>query len=167
MQPRMPPMQQMGMGGMGGPGMGGPGMGGPGMGGPGMGGPPGMHQRPGGMQQDEPPSKKQKTEDNLIPEEIFLQKNKGPVMVKVMVPNVSDKPEWKLNGQTLEFSLPLTDTVSVLKAKLNESLGMPAGKQKLQYEGIFVKDSNTLAFYNFMSGAMVQLQMKERGGRKK
>ena len=34
-------------------------------------------------------------------------------------------------------------------------------------QGIFVKDSNTLAFYNFMSGATVQLQMKERGGRKK
>ncbi|XP_076454241.1 splicing factor 3A subunit 1-like [Babylonia areolata] len=138
------------------------------MGGMGMGGPPGPSQHPGpGMSQDEPPSKKQKTEDNLIPEDIFLQKNKGPVSVKVMVPNVSDKPEWKLNGQTLEFTLPLTDTISVLKAKLNEALGMPAGKQKLQYEGIFVKDSNTLAFYNFMMGATVQLQMKERGGRKK
>ena len=32
--------------------------------------------------------------------------------VKVMVPSVSDKPEWNLNGQTLEFTLPLTDTVS-------------------------------------------------------
>jgi hypothetical protein len=34
-------------------------------------------------------------------------------------------------------------------------------------QGIFVKDSNTLAFYNFGAGATVQLQMKERGGRKK
>lgn len=119
------------------------------------------------MDMDEPPNKKQKTEDNLIPEDVFLSKNKGPVMVKVIIPNVSDKPEWSLSGQTLEYTLPLTDTISVLKAKLNESLGMPAGKQKLQYEGIFVKDSNTLAFYNFGSGATVHLQMKERGGRKK
>nr|KAG5685972.1 hypothetical protein BaRGS_017411 [Batillaria attramentaria] len=147
MRPPMPPMQPMGM-----------------RPGPGM-QPPQPAQPP--PPSDEPPSKKQKTEDNLIPEDVFLQKNKGPVTLKVAVPNVADKPEWNLNGQTLDFTLPLTDTISVLKAKLNEMLTMPAGKQKLQYEGIFVKDSNTLAFYNMANGATVQLQMKERGGRKK
>ncbi|CAG5115573.1 unnamed protein product, partial [Candidula unifasciata] len=116
---------------------------------------------------DEPPNKKQKTEENLIPEDVFLQKFKGSVKVLVVVPNVSDKPEWNLKGQTVEYNLPLTDSISVLKAKIHESLAMPAGKQKLQYEGMFVKDSNSLAFYNFMNGATVHLQMKERGGRKK
>uniref|UniRef100_A0A0B7ASQ4 Splicing factor 3A subunit 1 n=1 Tax=Arion vulgaris TaxID=1028688 RepID=A0A0B7ASQ4_9EUPU len=89
--------------------------------------------RPPGMT-DEPPNKKQKTEENLIPEYVFLQKHKGSVKVQVVVPTVSDKPEWNLKGQTLEYNLPLTDSVSVLKAKLHETLGMPAGKQKLQYE---------------------------------
>ncbi|ESO92859.1 hypothetical protein LOTGIDRAFT_190371 [Lottia gigantea] len=116
---------------------------------------------------DEPPNKKAKTEDNLIPEDVFLKRNKGPVKISVSVPNVSDKPEWSLNGQKLDFTLPLTDSVSVIKAKLNEALGMPAGKQKLQFDGIFIKDSNTLAFYNFTNGAVVDLQVKERGGRKK
>ncbi|KAJ8309400.1 hypothetical protein KUTeg_014274 [Tegillarca granosa] len=85
------------------------------------------------LMDDEPPSKKQKTEEQLIPEEEFLKRHK----------------------------------ISVMKAKLNESLGIPAGKQKLQYEGLFMKDSNTLAYYNFLQGATVQLQLKERGGRKK
>lgn len=128
---------------------------------PGM-GPPMSHQ---GM--DEPPSKKQKTEESLIPEDVFLQNHKGNVKVQVLVPTVSDKPEWNLKGQRLDFTLPLTDSVSVLKAKLNETLGLPAGKQKLQFEGMFIKDSNSLAFYNFLNGAQVQLQLKERGGRKK
>jgi len=44
---------------------------------------------------------------------------------------------------------------------------MPAGKQKLQIESLFIKDSNTLAFYNFTSSTVVGLQLKERGGRKK
>ncbi|XP_067668846.1 splicing factor 3A subunit 1-like [Haliotis asinina] len=146
---------------------------GPPQGYPGPPGPPGPPHRPGpppppsGPVEDEPPSKKQKTEDNLMPEEEFLKKNKGPVTIKVAVPNVPDKPEWKLKGQKLDFTLPLTDSVSVIKAKLHESLGMPAGKQKLQYEGIFIKDSNTLAFYNFLNGATVSLALKERGGRKK
>ena len=41
------------------------------------------------------------------------------------------------------------------------------GKQKLQYEGIFIKDSNSLAYYNMASGAVIHLALKERGGRKK
>lgn len=36
----------------------------------------------------------------------------GPVTFKVSVPKVEDKPEWNLKGQTVSFTLPLTDTVS-------------------------------------------------------
>ena len=35
----------------------------------------------------------------------------GPVQFKVAVPNMPDKAEWKLNGQILGFTLPLTDAV--------------------------------------------------------
>lgn len=117
--------------------------------------------------EEEPPSKKSKTEEALIPEAEFLQRNRGPVTVRVQVPGAAEKAEWKLNGQTLTLTLPLTDTISVLKAKLHEELGMPPGKQKLQYEGMFVKDSNSLAFYNLGQNATIVLQVKERGGRKK
>ena len=51
--------------------------------------------------------------------------------------------------------------------KIHEATGMPAGKQKLQYEGIFIKDSNSLAYYNMANGAVIHLALKERGGRKK
>ncbi|MCI4381316.1 hypothetical protein PGIGA_G00250220 [Pangasianodon gigas] len=117
--------------------------------------------------EDEPVSKKMKTEDNLIPEDEFLRRTKGPVAVKVQVPNMQDKTEWKLNGQVLNFTLPLTDQVSVIKVKIHEATGMPAGKQKLQYEGIFIKDSNSLAYYNMNNGSVIHLALKERGGRKK
>ena len=32
---------------------------------------------------------------------------------------------------------------------------------------MFIKDTNTLAYYNVGNGAIMQLQLKERGGRKK
>ncbi|XP_054713401.1 splicing factor 3A subunit 1-like [Uloborus diversus] len=117
--------------------------------------------------EDEPAPKKQKTEDSLIPEEEFLKKNKTPVTFRVQVPSIAEKPEWKLNGQVLAFTLPLTDAVSVIKAKIHESLAMPPGKQKLQLEGMFIKDSNSLAYYNISPNSIVSLQVKERGGRKK
>ncbi|XP_060586452.1 splicing factor 3A subunit 1-like [Ruditapes philippinarum] len=139
---------------------------------PGFPAPPPMVRPPAPVPQaappeDEPPSKKQKTEEQLVPEEEWLKLHKGSVKFRVTVPSMPDKPEFNLKGQTLQFTLPYTDNVSVLKAKINESVGLPGGKQKLQYDGLFIKDSNTLAFYNFVNGGTVQLQLKERGGRKK
>ncbi|KAI0212588.1 Splicing factor 3A subunit 1 [Lamellibrachia satsuma] len=125
--------------------------------------PPAPPSRP----DDEPPMKKARTEDSLLPERVFLDTHKSPVTFKVVVPKIPEKSEWKLDGQALTMTLPLTDNVSVIKAKLNEMLNMPAGKQKLQLEGLFIKDSNTLAYYNITGDCNIQLQLKERGGRKK
>jgi len=120
-----------------------------------------------GLMDDEPLTKKAKTEEALIPESTFLAQNKSPVSFKVMVPMMSEKSEWKLNGQTLTLTLQLQDTVASLKSQIHEAVGMPPGKQKLQYEGMFYKDSNTLAYYNITPNTVVQLLLKERGGRKK
>ena len=37
----------------------------------------------------------------------------GSVRFSVTVPSMPDKPEFTLKGQTLNFSLPLTDNVSI------------------------------------------------------
>ena len=116
---------------------------------------------------DEPLSKRQRTEDNLIPEEEFIAKNPANVTIKVQVPNSNEKPEWKLNGQVLNLTLPLKETISIVKTKIHEQTQLPPGKQKLQLEGVFVKDSNSLAYYNVTNGAVLSLALKERGGRKK
>jgi splicing factor 3A subunit 1 len=116
---------------------------------------------------DEPALKKQRTEENLIPEDEFIKKNPGNVSIKIQVPQSTEKNDWKLSGQFINLTLPLTDTISVIKAKIHEQTLMPPGKQKLQYDGIFVKDSNSLAFYNITNGGVIVLGLKERGGRKK
>ena len=117
---------------------------------------------------DGPPAKKQKTEADLIPEAVFLQSCTSPsVTVRVSVPVDYSKPEWNLKGQTLKITLPYKDFVSVIKEKVFEQIALPAGKQKLVFDGMFIKDSNTLAFYNVPNDALVGLQLKERGGRKK
>ncbi|XP_058442939.1 splicing factor 3A subunit 1 [Malaya genurostris] len=116
---------------------------------------------------DEPLNKKPRTEDHLIEENVFMQRHKGPVTIQVQCPNLSEKSEWKLCGQTISIQLQLTDSVSTMKGKLQAETGMPPAKQKIFYEGMFFKDSNTVAYYNLLSGATVVLQLKERGGRKK
>ncbi|XP_011148882.1 splicing factor 3A subunit 1 [Harpegnathos saltator] len=117
--------------------------------------------------EEEPQTKKLRTEDSLIPEQQFLARNKGPIQINIAVPMMTEKAEWKLNGQTLNINLQVSDTVSTMKALIHEQTGMPPGKQKLQYEGMFFKDNNTLAYYNLTSGNVINLLPKERGGRKK
>lgn len=78
-----------------------------------------------------------------------------------------EKSEWRLNGQFVSMTLPLSDTVAVVKARLQDETGMPPAKQKIFFDGMFFKDSNSLAYYNILPGATMQLQIKERGGRKK
>lgn len=47
---------------------------------------------------------------------------------------VPDKPEWKLSGQMVSFTLPLSETVANLKAKLQEETNMAPAKQKLFFD---------------------------------
>ena len=55
----------------------------------------------------------------------------------------------------ITLTLPLYDTVAIIKSKLNDELAMPPGKQKLRIENIFLKDSNTLGFYNVTPGKLL------------
>ena len=122
--------------------------------------------RPNDMD-DEPPSKRQRNEDQLMPEEAFLVRYPGPLHFYVLAPAYGEKPEWRLQGQQLSLTLLPTDPIASVKNKISEMTGMPPGKQKLAWEGLYFKDNYSLAFYNVTPDAVIQLQVKERGGRKK
>ncbi|CAH0553305.1 unnamed protein product [Brassicogethes aeneus] len=125
------------------------------------------HKHPNeGPLEEEPSNKKMRNEDSLVPEEVFLARNPSPVSIKVAIPVIPDKPEWKLTGQMVSYTLPLSESVSNLKVKIQEETNMAPAKQKLFFDGMFFKDSNTLAYYNITQGAVIQLQVKTRGGKK-
>jgi len=58
--------------------------------------PVGLHPAP--VPEEEPQSKKQKLEGELIPEQQFLAENPDPIKVKIQLP-VVEKGNWNLNGQ--------------------------------------------------------------------
>jgi splicing factor 3A subunit 1 len=130
--------------------------------------PYGMHQPP--PPEEEPAAKRQKMEEqNLIPEQKFLEDYPSPVNIVVQVPPApADKNEWNFQGQQLEFILAPTSTITNVKEKIKEALGMPPNKQKLKGPVISIlKDDKTLAYYNTAPGTVFVLGVKERGGRKK
>lgn len=57
-------------------------------------------------------SRSEPAEANLIPEDVFLTSNPNPVTFGVQIPHMPDKTEWKLDGNTIRLTLPLTDQVS-------------------------------------------------------
>lgn len=130
------------------------------------------HQQGGHFMPPPPPpdesgasaAKKFRVDDALEPEELWLQKVSGQITVKLSTPQTD---EWNLKGQTFTIQLEITSTVSALKSLIQEQTTVPASKAKLVYQNTFLKDNFTLAYYNFVNEANVQLLLKERGGKKK
>ncbi|KAF7029235.1 hypothetical protein CFC21_041039 [Triticum aestivum] len=115
---------------------------------------------------EEPEPKRQRTDDaSLIPVEQFLVQHPGPARILVSVPNLD---EGSLRGQVLEISVQsLSDTVGSLKEQIAGELQLPANKQKLSVRTSFLKDNLSLAYYNVGPGVVINLTLRERGGRKK
>lgn len=67
---------------------------------------------------EESAPKRQKTEEQLIPEATFLETHSGAVRFNVQIPNMPDKPEWNLKGQLIPFTMPWTETVIIKKFNL-------------------------------------------------
>ncbi|KAL4110043.1 hypothetical protein PRIC1_001736 [Phytophthora ramorum] len=193
MPPGMVP-HTMGAPGMGAPGMVPPGMGAPGMVPPGAvpphmqtpgtlppgvgSGPPGVAGGPPGVPNSvvagppgedlEPAAKRQRTGgSSLLPEKEFAFRHPGAVRLVVKVPDDPDNAQWKLEGQALTIELDVKDTMRTLKQKLMAELqSMPVNKQQLKFSMGFVKDALTCAHYNFVNGTMLELSVRQRGGRR-
>ncbi|ORY03634.1 hypothetical protein K493DRAFT_254090 [Basidiobolus meristosporus CBS 931.73] len=145
--------------------------------GPGVPPPPPMagYGQPGDEEYAEgPDSKKFKTETSLfVSADEWLSTHPGPATLYIQTPAVPDKPEWKLNGETLTLEgLELSSLVSELKQRVADLLGMPSGRQKITTppgkttSNIPMKNQLSLAYYNIQNGDTLILGMKERGGRK-
>ena len=113
---------------------------------------------------NQPPAKRARVEDDLVPENLWIQKYGTNLSVLVSLPNAA---EWNCNGGQEQIELPMTSKVGELKSIIQEKSGIPASKQKLSYDGMFLKDNFSLAYYNAQPNCQILCQLKERGGRKK
>uniref|UniRef100_A0A914YRS9 Splicing factor 3A subunit 1 n=1 Tax=Panagrolaimus superbus TaxID=310955 RepID=A0A914YRS9_9BILA len=130
------------------------------------GGPPRFIPPPPHVQDafNQPPAKRARVEDDLIPAGLWMQKVNGDINILASLPNAS---EWNCTARQEQLPLDITSLVSHLKTVIQDKSGIPASKQKLQYDGMFLKDTNSLAYYNMNNNSVIAVQVKERGGRKK
>ena len=113
----------------------------------------------------------------LVPAEQFAAQYGGlsaPVSIRVQLPVTSAEDSgvpasWNLNGQTVELSATLSSGIKQLKEALSAQHcgGMPVSKQQLRYSALgFLKDAQTLAELNIGPGAVLEMSLKSRGGRR-
>ena len=98
-----------------------------------------------------------------------VKKNPGLAELHIKVPEEGGDDSWGFRGQVIQLSADLMQSVKSLKEKLSGILGgMPVQKMKFKTNlHSVLKDNETLASYNIASGNILELSVKERGGRRK
>ena len=118
-------------------------------------------QPPPSVAADEPGAKRQRVEEALIPEEDFAETHPEPFSIDVSVPEVEG--DASLRGQTVQLEVGAMETIGDVKARLATAVGVAASKQKMMHGAVFLKDTSTLAAYNFGPRTALVMALKARG----
>ncbi|RKP21078.1 hypothetical protein ROZALSC1DRAFT_27475 [Rozella allomycis CSF55] len=115
----------------------------------------------------EPPEKKIKVDEPQKPkdEKSLIALYPNVVKLTVQCPNVPEKPDWNLKGQSLPIMLNLKDSIQRLKESIFAKLNFPISKQKITVPGFSnLKNEQSLASYLISPDVKISLSIKERGG---
>jgi splicing factor 3A subunit 1 len=104
-------------------------------------------------------TQKEKNENQLIPEDIFLKKHPKPFKLNVKIPENSNY--FNLKGQIITVVVNPKDSISSIKSQIITNLNLPynelANNSKIiSFEGKEFEESESAAFYNFSQGTIIE-----------